>query len=209
MQIAKKFYFPPLLSLTSLPHNQFAHKVSWGIGGGSISGLLFFINDALDLAATSDRFHWQVPVFIFMAIFVGVSGLIFLSHCMKRFDATYSASMFVVSYIISATIMSAIRYNMFDRINGPLQLSLYPLGMAILFFGVYLLMIDKQFKFDQWKWLQFLESILPCCCPKDEAFPAAPLLDSKTSTYKGDDNGNDLKSVELAEKGMMVEEKKE
>ena len=130
---------------------------------------------------------------------------------MKRYDATYSASMFVVSYIFSATVMSIIRYNMFDRINGPLQLTFYPLGMAILFGGVYFLMVDKQFKFEQWKWLQFLASLV-CCCPKsEEENPDVPLINntiSNSSTYQA---GDDLKSVELierAEKGMRSEEKK-
>ena len=65
---------------------------------------------------------------------------------MKRFDATYSASMFVVSYIISATVMSMVRYHMIDRLKaqGPVQMTLYPLGLAILFGGVYFLMVDKQ-----------------------------------------------------------------
>ena len=104
------------------------------------------LQDALDLVATSDRFHWQVPLFVLLAIAVGVSGLAFLSHCMKRFDATYSASMFVVSYIISATVMSMVRYHMIDRLKaqGPVQMTLYPLGLAILFGGVYFLMVDKQ-----------------------------------------------------------------
>ena len=140
-----------------------------------------------------------------MAIFVGVAGLIFLSHCMKRFDATYSASMFVVSYIISATIMSSIRYDMFDRINGATQLILYPLGMSTLLVGVYFLMVDKQFKFEEWKWLNCLVSTLPCCCPRDdESNPASRLLKVDHVASDG--------TVELVEKGKGVadvEEKKE
>mmetsp|Transcript_9036 Transcript_9036/g.18257 ORF Transcript_9036/g.18257 Transcript_9036/m.18257 type:complete len:380 (-) Transcript_9036:29-1168(-) len=173
---------------------KFAHKIAWGIGGGSISGLLMFIKDALDLISTSNRFHWQIPVFIFLAIFVGVAGLIFLSHCMKRFDATYSASMFVVSYIVSATVMSTIRYNMFDRINGPMQLAFYPIGMTILFIGVYFLMVDKQFKFEQWKSLKFLAPVFRSCKREDDDNPEMPLIKIKKRKEK-------MELADIAEKG--------
>jgi hypothetical protein len=36
--------------------------------------------------------------------------LLCLSSCMKRYDATYSAAMFVVSFVISASLMSAVHY---------------------------------------------------------------------------------------------------
>jgi hypothetical protein len=113
--------------------------------------------------------------------------------------------MFVVSYIISATIMSSIRYDMFDRINGATQLTLYPLGMSTLLVGVYFLMVDKQFKFEEWKWLNCLVSTLPCCCPRDdESNPASRLLKVDHVASDG--------TVELVEKGKGVadvEEKKE
>jgi hypothetical protein len=120
-------------------------KIAWGLSGGSISGLLCFIKDALSLAAADGVSRpfatWQIWLMIYGALFTSVVGVMNLSQCMKRYDATYSASMFVGSYVTSATSVSIIRYNILDRL-AYWQLIVYPLGLVILFIGIAIFVMD-------------------------------------------------------------------
>ena len=70
-------------------------------------------------------------------------SLAMLSKCMKRYDATFSAAMFVVSYIFSATIMSIVRYDILSNIESVTQVAFYPVGMIILFIGCLMLMTER------------------------------------------------------------------
>ena len=62
---------------------------------------------------------------------------------MKRYDTTYSATMFVVSYIFSADIMSLIRYDIYKNMESTAQKVLFPVGMITLLGGVAILMTEK------------------------------------------------------------------
>jgi hypothetical protein len=79
-----------------------------------------------------------------MAFSCALGGFYLLVRCMKRYDAPYSATMFVGSYVLSASIMSFIHYDTFQHLNGStIGYILYPLGLLILLSGVFLLMIDE------------------------------------------------------------------
>ena len=58
---------------------------------------------------------------------------------MKRYDATFSATMFVGSFVLSASLMSAVHYETFQHLDGFWNWILYPLGLFILMVGVDLL----------------------------------------------------------------------
>lgn len=78
-----------------------------------------------------------------MAAITAFVGLLFLTVCMKRYDATYSAASFVGSFVVSASVMAAVHYNTFAEINGVLNSVLYPSGIFVLMVGVYLLVRDN------------------------------------------------------------------
>jgi len=62
-----------------------------------------------------------------------------LTACMKRYDATYSSAMFVGSFVISASVMSAVHFKTFSNLEQIYDYILYPLGLLILMAGVYML----------------------------------------------------------------------
>ena len=125
-------------------------RFAWGVAGGSITGFQNFLKDALTILKASPMHHedgsnqaFPYLLFLFMfgmAIAVALSGLIILTLCMKRYDVTYSASMFVGSFCISASIMSAIHYYTFSHLNGVINYIGYPSGLVILLYGVYMLL---------------------------------------------------------------------
>ena len=79
-----------------------------------------------------------------MAVVTSFGGLLFLTACMKRYDATYSAAMFVGSFVVAASIMSAIHYDTFQHLQHAHQLALYPAGLLVLVVGVYLLLFPTE-----------------------------------------------------------------
>jgi uncharacterized membrane protein len=120
-------------------------RFAWGVAGGSITGFQNFLKDSLTILKAiknEDTIPFVLLGFLAsMAIFVALTGLIILTLCMKRYDATYSASMFVGSFCISASIMSAIHYHTFAHLKKNLVNYLgYPMGLIVLLAGVYVLM---------------------------------------------------------------------
>ena len=61
---------------------------------------------------------------------------------MKRYDATFSAAMFVGSFVLSASLMSAVHYQTFQHLSGFWNWVFYPLGLFILMIGVNLLVLN-------------------------------------------------------------------
>jgi cytochrome b len=124
-------------------------RFSWGVWGGSITGLQNFLKDALTvLKATSSTAHHSghipVPPLLFFVLFAGAisaafSGLCVLTLCMKRYNVTYSASMFVGSFVVSASIMSAVHYHTFSHLRSLQGFVLYPAGLVFLIIGVVML----------------------------------------------------------------------
>jgi hypothetical protein len=75
-----------------------------------------------------------------MTVVVYLSGLLLLTACMKRYDVTYTSSMFVGSFVMSASIMSCIHYDTFQHLHGQtINFIMYPMGLVVLLSGVYVL----------------------------------------------------------------------
>lgn len=118
----------------------FMRRFSWGAAGGSITGLQNFLKDSLTiLKARHGTFPWYLPVMVLCAIVTAFVGLLLLTACMKRYDATYSSAMFVGSFVISASIMSAVHYKTFSNLDKVYDYVLYPLGLLILMAGIHML----------------------------------------------------------------------
>ena len=111
----------------------------------SITGFQNFLKDALTIFDIwiKDRSSSYLPpeffLFLFLAMLTSFAGLLCLSSCMKRYDATYSAAMFVVSFVISASLMSAVHYHTFEHLDGITNYMMYPLGLVILLLGAFIL----------------------------------------------------------------------
>jgi len=120
-------------------------RFAWGSSGGSVTGIAqCFIKDSLVILKKSDSlFHWPwyLPLFVFLAIAFSFGGLLFLTATMKRYDATYSAAMFVGSFVVSASIMSAAHYHTFENLDTVIEYIMYPAGLITLMIGVYILVL--------------------------------------------------------------------
>ena len=122
-------------------------RFAWGVSGGSITGLQNFLKDALTLLKASKRTTSSstttsiivVVVFGALAILTAFAGLALLTACMKRYDATYSAAMFVGSFVVSASLMSVVHYDTLAHLQSWTNLILYPTGLFVLLGGVYVL----------------------------------------------------------------------
>ena len=110
-----------------------------------MTGMQNFLKDTLTLVKVSNGpMVWAIPFFIFMAAASAFSGLLMLTACMKRYDATYSAASFVGSFVISASIMSAAHYRTFQSLGNIWSYILYPVGLLVLMVGVYVLVRERQ-----------------------------------------------------------------
>lgn len=129
-------------------------RFAWGVAGGSVTGFQNFLKDALTVlkasSATSNKaLGIPIPPMLFFVLMTGaisaaVGGLLILVQCMKRYDATYSSAMFVGSFVVSASIMSALHYDTFSNLHGLLQYALYPVGLVLLIIGIVLLAIASE-----------------------------------------------------------------
>lgn len=127
-------------------------RFAWGVSGGSVTGFQNFLKDALTVFKASaqnksnvDTTPQQPRPYGLLALLVGLSaatafgGLLLLTSCMKRYDATYSSAMFVGSFVIMASVMSVVHYDTLNHLDGVINLVLYPIGLCILMLGVYIL----------------------------------------------------------------------
>jgi len=147
------FYFCGLISYLILmaywinySQSSTLQRFAWGCSGGALTGAQNFLKDSLTIIKARDAEHNLSLVFYplsFMAAITAFVGLLFLTVCMKRYDATYSAASFVGSFVVSASVMAAVHYNTFAEINGVLNSVLYPSGIFVLMVGVYLLVRDN------------------------------------------------------------------
>ncbi|KAL3783525.1 hypothetical protein HJC23_009490 [Cyclotella cryptica] len=132
-----------VISIYTSSKTSLLRKLAWGSIGGTITGFQNFLKDALSLSSTK-----PLPslffLFAFLAMFTAFVGLLFLAACMKRFDATYSAAMFVASFVLSATFMSAVHYRTFQELDHVVDNIMYPIGLLILLFGAWMLVSDKK-----------------------------------------------------------------
>jgi drug/metabolite transporter (DMT)-like permease len=143
-------YFVYTLIRHSTPSQVVRQRLGWGLAGGSVNGLQNFLKDSLTLIKASSNhsdtspFPWILLIsFILLAAFSAFAGLILLTACMKRYDALFSSAMFVGSFVISASIMSAIHYHTFQHLDSFLDGLLYCAGLCLLMVGVYILVEDS------------------------------------------------------------------
>ena len=131
-------------------------RFAWGVIGGSVTGIQPFIKDAL--AVVSGLQQDNVPleqypsglfVLLILAGVLPLIGLVLLMQCMRRFDASYSGSMFVGSMIVSVSVMSAVRYHTFEHLDGFLDAVFYVLGLCILTSGCVVLACEGDVSLDQ------------------------------------------------------------
>lgn len=122
-------------------------RFAWGTSGGVMTGLQNFLKDTLTIykaVEQGQQYPWFFLLFIVMAAASAFFGLLVLTACMKRYDATYSAAMFVGSFVVSASIMSAVHYDTFAGLTDMLNYILYPAGLLILMVGVVILANTKE-----------------------------------------------------------------
>lgn len=144
--------------ISMFPKQQLLKKVAFGSIGGTITGFQNFLKDALtifDATIKHESDNSSIPftgtggiddshlpsiffLFVLLAILTSFIGLLCLASCMKRYDATYSAAMFVVSFVISTSLMSCVHYHTFAHLDNP-SCVMYPMGLATLFAGAYIL----------------------------------------------------------------------
>ena len=86
------------------------------------------------------QYPWFFPILAAMAAATSLIGLLFLTACMKQYDATFSSAMFVGSFVVSASIMSTIHYSTFQDLNGIINYIMYPFGLMVLLAGVAILL---------------------------------------------------------------------
>ena len=130
--------------LIKFSDNFFLQRFAWGCTGGAITGTQNFLKDSLTIIKASDG-RWPLILYLLSSL-AGISafvGLLFLTACMKKFDATYASASFVGSFVVSASIMAAVHYNTFAQLTGVLNYILYPSGIIVLMVGVYLLVKES------------------------------------------------------------------
>jgi len=117
-------------------------RFAWGVSGGSVTGLQNFLKDgltALSVATPGEPYPFFMYLFLLGGLSSALIGLLLLTACMKRYDATYSSSMFVGSFVISASIMAAIHYDTFQNLESTWNYIFYPFGLLVLLSGVLVL----------------------------------------------------------------------
>ena len=131
-------------------------KFAWGVSGGSITGFQNFLKDSLTIMkacnASKESYPWYFYIFVLMAVTSSFTGLIFLTACMKRYDATFSSAMFVGSFVISASFMAAIHYSTFSHLESIWNWIMYPGGLLVLMIGVKMLVnatSENDFEYDR------------------------------------------------------------
>ena len=137
-------------------HNSYLNRFAWGSCSGTLMGLQNFLKDILTIAKAMERakegepgyettqeyklyYPWIFYLFIVVGGPLAFMGLVALSHCMKRYDATYSNASYVGSFVIVASIMSAIHYDTFQNLHSIRNYIMYPIGLIVLMIGVYIL----------------------------------------------------------------------
>ena len=116
-------------------------RFAWGSIGGTITGPQNFLKDSLTVlkATHGHGVPLILPLLIILAAASSFVCLLFLTACMKRYDATYSAAAFVGSFVISASFNAAAHYNTFEDLGSLMSEILYPIGLFVLIGGVYIL----------------------------------------------------------------------
>ena len=78
-------------------------------------------------------------VFIILAVLsmiTAIASLLLLTECMQRYNATFSSAMFVGSFVLNSSVMSAVHYRTFEHLSSRKSFVLYPMGLLMLLIGV-------------------------------------------------------------------------
>jgi len=124
--------------------NPLLQRFAWGVSGGSLTGVQNFVKDGLTILNAGEGIPMYFWLFFVLGMLMAFGGLLYLTECMRRYDVTYSASMFVGSYVVSASIMSAVHYHTFSHLEHLYNLIMYPSGIFILMIGVYVLVMETK-----------------------------------------------------------------
>lgn len=118
-------------------------RFAWGASGGCVTGLQNFLKDGLTVARDVDDPRRVVAAAVFFAGAgaTALVGFLCLVACLRRYDAAYSSSMFVGSFVVSASLMSAAHYRTLSRLTSTTDRIMYPLGLALILSGVAVLIV--------------------------------------------------------------------
>lgn len=149
-------------------HAPSLQRFAWGVAGGSVTGLQNFVKDLLTLLKAGSnvnhlhqhdenedvsllwwRWRFYVGSLALLSVMTAVVGLLLLTACMKRYNATFSSAMFVGSFVLNSSIMSAIHYHTFSNLSSTIDWILYPVGLAILMGGVGILLFVSDDESDE------------------------------------------------------------
>lgn len=122
--------------------NQYWTRIAWGVSGGFITGFWNFIKDAITIVQLGGSMPWGFLGLLLVTAFATAgAGMMIMSECMKRYDATYTSGTYAGSLTLAASVVSAMHYRTFSNLEGVHRV-LYPVGLGILMMGVGLLMSD-------------------------------------------------------------------
>lgn len=131
------------LIIKHFPKTSPLKKFAWGSLGGAITGFQNYLKDTLTIVEATRMEGGPLPAMFYLllilALTTGFAGLLCLSACMKRYDATYSSAMFVVSFVITTSSMSIVHYNTFAGIGDERAITMYFLGLSVLIYGATIL----------------------------------------------------------------------
>jgi len=125
--------------------NKYWVRIAWGVSGGFITGFWNFIKDAITIVQMTDAWGslpWCFFGLLATALATAGAGMMIMSECMKRYDATYTSGTYAGGLTLAASVVSAMHYHTFSHLGGVSRV-LYPVGLCILMMGVGLLMSDQ------------------------------------------------------------------
>jgi hypothetical protein len=117
-------------------------RFAWGSCGGAITGLQNFLKDSLTIHKATPHdgsYPWCFFLFAFLAAASAFFGLLMLTACMKRYDATYSAASFVGAFVGKKQPCLIIMYmqNQFNSfVNRPFFSLIIALPPPLLLFEI-------------------------------------------------------------------------
>jgi len=133
----------------NVSQNPSFQRFAWGVTGGTLTGIQCFVKDALTILSLTSSI-WKLPWIFYVLLFLGIAmaagGLAVLTLCMKRFDATYSNAMNAGALVLSATVMGAVHYDDFGNLDSVYSYVLYPIGLIIILWGLYVLDVGSSEK---------------------------------------------------------------
>lgn len=109
-----------------------------------MTGVQCFIKDAMVvLTISNDKRPWKLPLAFYILLGLGMAvaatGLGIATHCMKRYDVTYSNAMHSGALVVSASIMGAVHHKTFSNLDSGFGAAFYLMGLSIILVGLWIL----------------------------------------------------------------------